>query len=66
MFRPIKTRKEKEKGLPNVILIIADDLGINDLSHGNGVATPRIDSIFQNGVKFNHAYAGHATWYGLL
>ncbi|KAJ1411613.1 alkaline-phosphatase-like protein, partial [Ochromonadaceae sp. CCMP2298] len=46
---------------PNVILIVADDLGFNDLSHGCGVATPNIDSIRDSGVHFTHAYAGQAT-----
>jgi arylsulfatase A-like enzyme len=46
---------------PNIIVIVADDLGINDLHGGAGVETPYIDSIFQNGVRFNKAYAGHAT-----
>jgi arylsulfatase A-like enzyme len=46
---------------PNIILIIADDLGINDLSGNGGVATPHIDSIHQNGVNFINGYAGHAT-----
>eukprot|EP01031_Cornospumella_fuschlensis_P030112 gene30112-36373_t len=48
-------------GLPNIILIVADDLGINDLQGGAGVATPNIDSLHQNGVHFTTAYAGHAT-----
>ena len=46
---------------PNIILILADDLGVNDISGKNGVSTPNIDSLFQNGVKFSNAYAGHAT-----
>lgn len=51
----------KPKG-PNIIFIIVDDMGINDISGGNhGVTTPHIDSIFQNGVKFTNSYAGHAT-----
>jgi arylsulfatase A-like enzyme len=49
------------KPLPNVILIVADDLGYNDLSGGAGVATPRIDSIRDQGVMFSQAYSGHAT-----
>ena len=49
--------------MPNIILIIADDLGIHDLSYGSGVATPNIDSIYKNGVRFINAYAGHATWF---
>jgi arylsulfatase A-like enzyme len=46
---------------PNVILILADDLGYNDLSGGAGVQTPNIDSIYRNGVSFTQAYSGHAT-----
>ncbi|RYG69578.1 hypothetical protein EON64_02345 [archaeon] len=49
------------EGLPNIIMIVADDLGINDLQGGVGVATPHIDSLHQNGVHFTTAYAGHAT-----
>lgn len=55
------------KQLPNVIVIVADDLGFNDLTvDGGGVAggavpTPRIDSIARDGVQFTSAYAGNAT-----
>ena len=52
---------------PNVIVIVADDLGTNDLdSTGQGVAngavpTPNIDSIARDGVTFTNGYAGNAT-----
>jgi arylsulfatase A-like enzyme len=46
---------------PNIILIIADDLGANDLTGGAGVATPNIDSIRENGIMFGQAYSGQAT-----
>ncbi len=56
---------------PNVILILADDLGWNDTSfNGGGIAsgvagavvpTPRMDSIARDGVNFMQAYAGNAT-----
>ncbi|MDP1736611.1 MAG: sulfatase-like hydrolase/transferase [Caulobacter sp.] len=52
---------------PNVILIVADDLGINDLqSTGTGVAdgavpTPAIDSLARDGISFTNGYAGNAT-----
>jgi len=52
---------------PNVILILADDLGYNDISvNGGGVAggivkTPHIDAIGREGVIFPIAYAANAT-----
>jgi arylsulfatase A-like enzyme len=52
---------------PNVIVIVADDLGYNDISlNGGGVAggtvpTPNIDSLARQGVSFEQAYSGHAT-----
>jgi arylsulfatase A-like enzyme len=46
---------------PNILLIIADDLGINDITGGAGVATPNIDSIAHHGLNFTQAYSGQAT-----
>ncbi|MAS94535.1 MAG: N-acetylgalactosamine-4-sulfatase [Verrucomicrobiales bacterium] len=45
--------------LPNIIFIIADDLGYGELSCQNpdtDVPTPRIDSIAESGVRFTHGY----------
>ena len=52
---------------PNVIMILADDLGINDIStFGGGVAgglvpTPNIDRLAARGAIFNQAYSGTGT-----
>ena len=52
---------------PNIILIVADDLGYNDISlNGGGVAggivkTPNIDALAHEGVNFTTAYAANAT-----
>ncbi len=52
---------------PNVVFILADDLGYNDVTlNGGGVAngavpTPAIDSIAHQGVTFANGYAGNAT-----
>ena len=52
---------------PNIILILADDLGYNDLTFGGGgvaggtMKTPSIDSIARDGVTFTNGYAGNAT-----
>jgi uncharacterized sulfatase len=51
---------------PNIIIILADDMGINDVStHGGGhtaegVPTPNIDAIARDGVRFDQGYAGAA------
>ena len=50
-------------GKPNIILILADDLGFNDVSYYNGGAadgsllTPHIDSLAKEGVAFLNGYA---------
>lgn len=52
---------------PNIVLILADDLGWNDLTFGGGgvaggtVPTPHIDSIAQQGVNFTNGYAANGT-----
>ena len=52
---------------PNVVLIVADDLGWNDLSfNGGGIAggsvpTPHINSLAAEGVNFVNGYAGQGT-----
>ena len=43
---------------PNIVLILADDLGYGDLScYGSDISTPNIDSMADTGVKFNHFYS---------
>jgi len=52
---------------PNIVLILADDLGWNDLTFdGGGVAggtvpTPNIDSLAADGVHFRNGYAANGT-----
>tara|TARA_R110000868_G_scaffold11644_3_gene56929 strand:- start:12281 stop:13939 length:1659 start_codon:yes stop_codon:yes gene_type:complete len=52
---------------PNIIVILVDDLGINDIStFGGGVAggllqTPNIDALAERGAIFTNGYAGNAT-----
>ena len=61
------TAPAEGKRPPNIVLIVADDLGYNDISlNGGGVAgdavpTPNINSIAHNGVNFSGGYAGNAT-----
>jgi len=44
----------------NVILILADDMGVGDLASMNGgiSKTPSLDKLIDEGIYFNNAYAG--------
>ncbi|HLO19494.1 MAG TPA: sulfatase-like hydrolase/transferase [Sphingomicrobium sp.] len=54
---------------PNIVLIVADDLGVNDITAegpatgvgGGLVPTPNIDAIAHQGADFTVAYAANAT-----
>ena len=52
---------------PNIILIVADDLGYNDISTFGGgpadgrVKTPHIDQLAADGVVFTQSYSGAGT-----
>ncbi|MCC8153076.1 MAG: arylsulfatase [Tannerellaceae bacterium] len=58
--------------LPNVIIILADDVGYGDLScYGEPtIQTPNVDAVASNGLRFTDAHATSATStpsrYGLL
>src|SRR4051812_34589188 len=43
---------------PNVIVILADDIGFGDLGAqgGKDIPTPNIDSIARDGVRFTNGY----------
>jgi arylsulfatase A-like enzyme len=44
-------------GRPNVVVIVADDLGYGDIGvYGGDIPTPRIDSIARDGVRFTAGY----------
>ena len=62
--KPVASDRKKK---PNVILIVADDLGYNDITlNGGGIAhgavpTPNINRLAQEGVNFQTSYASNAT-----
>lgn len=63
----------QQKKLPNIIYILADDLGYGDISHLNKqskIHTPNIDQLAQKGISFTDAHSNSAvctpTRYGIL
>jgi len=52
-----KNENEKKEDKPNIILIMADDMGYSDLGFmGSGIETPNIDGLADNGMIFNQFY----------
>ncbi len=42
---------------PNIVLIMADDMGYSDLScFGSPIQTPHLDRLAANGIKYTHFY----------
>lgn len=64
---PLERFSNADSRPPNIILIVADDLGFNDIStFGGGVAngavqTPNIDRLATEGAIFNQSYSGAST-----
>lgn len=57
-FLPVPAWAEKTKRLPNVVFILCDDLGVNDL-HCYGRrdhSTPNLDRLAAQGSRFTSAY----------
>ena len=63
---PVSAVQAVSQRPPNIIVIMADDLGINDVSTfggghtAEGVPTPNIDAIARDGVRFDQGYAAAA------
>lgn len=70
---PSCTGVQSQQKLPDIVFILADDLGYGDISFLNPdskIKTPNIDKIAQSGVAFTDAHSGSAvstpTRYGIL
>jgi arylsulfatase len=48
---------------PNIVFILADDLGYSDLGcYGGEIATPQLDSLAKNGLRFTQFYNSARCW----
>lgn len=51
---------QKSSSLPNIVFILADDLGYSDVGYMKqkiGIQTPNIDKLAKTGITFTNAYA---------
>lgn len=49
--------REPDKGKPNIVLILADDLGFSDLGcYGGEIETPNLDGLAAEGLRFSQFY----------
>ena len=48
---------------PNIVLIMADDMGYSDLGcYGGEIQTPNLDSLAENGIRYSQAYNTSKCW----
>ncbi len=53
------TERKGNEGRPNIVLILVDDMGYSDIGcYGSEIATPNIDRLAAEGVRFTQMYNG--------
>ena len=59
LMAPASARVQAPPRLPNLVFILADDLGINDLAcYGRKDHwTPNLDKLAKQGMRFTNAYS---------
>lgn len=58
-----KTSTATESSRPNIVFILADDLGFSDIGcYGGEIDTPNLDKLATNGVRFTQFYNTARCW----
>jgi arylsulfatase A-like enzyme len=56
-------RESDTASRPNILLIMADDLGFSDLGcYGSEIATPNLDALSENGIRYSQFYNTARCW----
>jgi arylsulfatase A-like enzyme len=59
----VRAADDPQARRPNVLLIMADDLGFSDLGcYGGEIPTPRLDALAQNGLRYTQFYNTARCW----
>lgn len=73
LFQSCNAVKEQNKKQPNIIFVLADDLGYGDLScfnENSKIKTPNLDKMADNGMRFTDMHTSSSvctpTRYGIL
>lgn len=54
----VRNNPTRQKNQPNVIMILADDIGYGDIGvYGGKIPTPNIDRLARNGMRFTDAHS---------
>jgi len=58
-FATASTPAQQDAKRPNIIVILADDMGYSDIGcYGSEIATPQLDALAANGLRFTQFYNG--------
>ena len=60
LFAPLAAQDAAESAKPNIVVILADDLGYGDVACYNPqskLATPRMDRLATEGMRFTDAHS---------
>lgn len=61
LFLACAAFSQAESDRPNILVLLADDLGFQDIGcYGGPVKTPAIDSLAEKGIRFSNFYSGCA------
>ena len=60
---PVMALAQTEAKQPNIVIIVADDLGYGDLScyGATAIKTPGMDRVANEGIRFTQGYSTAAT-----
>lgn len=55
---PVRAERVERRPRPNIVLVLADDLGYGDVGFqgGKDIPTPNLDALARGGVRFTNAY----------